>query len=516
MNNKKLKRLNTLLLTLAMLLSVTACSESSDGASGDSGAEQENGVDEIVSEEAAEVPEEETKLLPELPENVNYGGEEIRLMQHPFQAGDWADWLSRDLYAESFNGEPLNDAVFARNTYVEDTLDVKLKVLDVADMPGAIKAQATAGTGDYHISTARIQSLPATVTGGYLQNLYSIGTMDLTKPWYDEKCIEDATFYDLLFYVTGSMIILDDDSTGAMLYNKQLVTDYSLESPYELVKEGKWTLDKMAEMAEAVANDSNGNGEVDIEGDRFGILWQRDAIVSFMHGAGGRIVSKDEAGDPVLTIGEENTINFFDKLDTFMFKANMVQNMHNYSSIYPDIYAGEADIFRANNALFMWLRMRVAENLRDMEADFGIIPVPKMNEAQEEYYSTVTKYTAATVCIPNDGSLDRDMIGVVVELMSAEGHYGLREAYYEINLGKKIARDELSTEMLDIIMENRVYDAGEIYAIGPISDNLYSLSTGTSGIGIATVIAKNQKATEKMLERQFMTPLKELAEQYKG
>lgn len=515
MKNNKQKRLCSILLILAMLLPMTACSESSGETSGDTAAEQEN-ANEVTADEAVEtVEEEEAKLLPELPENADYGGEEIRLMQHPFQAGDWADWLSRDLYAESFNGEPLNDAVFARNTYVEDTLNVKLKVLDVADMPGAIKAQATAGTGDYHISTARIQSLPATVTGGYLQNLYSIDTIDLEKPWYDEKCIEDATFYDLLFYVTGSMIILDDDSTGAMLYNKQLITDYSLESPYELVKEGKWTLDKLAEMAEAVANDSNGNGEVDIEGDRFGLLWQRDAIVSYMHGGGGRIVSKDEAGEPVLTIGEENTINLFDKLDTFMFKANVVQNMHNYSSIYPDIYVGEADIFRANNALFMWLRMRVAENLRDMEADFGIIPVPKLNEAQAEYYSTVTKYTSATVCIPNDASLDRDMVGVVIELMSAEGHYGLREAYYEINLGKKIARDELSTEMLDIIMENRVYDAGEIYAIGPISDSLYSLSTGTAGIGIATLIAKNQKATEKMLDRQFITPMKELAEQYK-
>ena len=34
----------------------------------------------------------------------------------------------------------------------------------------------------------------------------------------------------------------------------------------------------------------------------------------------------------------------------------------------------------------MWLRMRVAQNLRDMEADFGIIPVPKYDEAQQQYY----------------------------------------------------------------------------------------------------------------------------------
>ena len=185
--------------------------------------------------------------------------------------------------------------------------------------------------------------------------------------------------------------------------------------------------------------------------------------------------------------------------------------MHNYSSKYPDIYVGEANIFRANNTLFMWLRMRVAQNLRDMEADFGIIPVPKYDEAQEQYFSTVTKYTAATVCIPNTSAIDWDMTGAVVELMNAEGHYGLHEAYYENNLGSKISRDVQSTEMLDLIFSNRIYDAGEIYELGSISSNLYSRSA-ESGINLATLLAQYSKMMAKSLEKSFMTPLKALAE----
>ncbi len=45
------------------------------------------------------------------------------------------------------------------------------------------------------------------------------------------------------------------------------IEDFHLEMPYDLVNEGAWTLDKMAEMANIVAADLNGNGEVDIEGD---------------------------------------------------------------------------------------------------------------------------------------------------------------------------------------------------------------------------------------------------------
>ena len=133
------------------------------------------------------------------------------------------------------------------------------------DMAKSIQQQASAGTGDYHISTARINSLTATVTGGYLRNLYDVPYMDLTQPWYDANCIEDASLYDMLFYVTGSMIILDDDSTGAIVFNKQLINDFNLESPYKFVQKGTWTLDKFAEYAQTVASDLNGNGKVDLE-----------------------------------------------------------------------------------------------------------------------------------------------------------------------------------------------------------------------------------------------------------
>lgn len=503
-----------ILLTALMLLNTVSCSDSSN--EGEGGETSSTGVQGEVGAESEAVSTEEEKILPNLPADLDFAGAEVRIMQHPFQSGDWADWLSRDLYAESFTGEPINDAVFERNAYVSDKLNVALNVIEVSDMPGAIKKQSTAGTDDYHISTARIQSLTSTATGGYLLNLYNVNHMDLDMPWYDKNCIADASYYGLLYYVTGSMIILDDDSTGAICFNKQLITDFGLGNLYTAVLEGKWTLDMLAEYADAVDMDLNGNGEVDIDEDRFGILWQRDAIISFLHAGGCRIVEKGDDGEPYFSLNTERTVNLMDKIDSFMFDPRVVQNMHNYSNIYPDIYEGEANIFKDNKALFMWVRMRVAENLRDMEADFGIIPVPKFDEAQSDYYSTVNKYTAATVCIPNSGGIDVDLAGAVIEAMSAEGHYGLREAYYENNLGKKIARDPESTEMLDIIMGNRVYDTGEIYNIGSISDKLYSLSSGKTGIGIATVIKQNEKVVSKSLEKSFVNAMKDLAEQEKA
>ncbi len=510
----KHRRLISAFLLAALLSgSFAACSEQGDNADaadgGDSAQLQTGGdggsVDPAVQEEETE------RLTAELPEDLDYGGASVVLMQHPYQAGDWSDWNSRDLYAEGYTGEPVNDAVYSRNLAVEERLNVHLDVQEVGDMPGAIQRQVKAGTGDYHISTARIQTLPSTVLEGYLVDLHNMPHMDLTKPWYDQKCIGEASFYGLLYYVTGDMVILDDDSTGAMVFNKQLIGDYSLDMPYDLVAEGTWTLDRMGLMAGVVADDLNGNGEVDLLEDRFGILWQRDAVVSFMHGSEVRLVDKNAEGEPEFVIGSERAVNVFDKLDALLFDPHVVQNIHNYEGKFSDIYETESNVFRANNALFMWIRMRVAENLRDMETDFGIIPVPKFDEEQKTYYSTINKYTAASVCIPNSGGFDLDAAGAVAELMSAEGHYGLREAYYDINLGTKVSRDPESTAMLDLIIENRVYDAGEIYSIGGIADKLYAATQGSS-IELTTLLAKNEKMMKTSLEKNFVKKFKALAE----
>ena len=69
------------------------------------------------------------------------------------------------------------------------------------------------------------------------------------------------------------------------------------------------------------------------------------------------------------------------------------------------------------------------------------------------------------------------MTGAVVELMSAEGHYGLHEAYYENNLGSKISRDVQSTEMLDLIFSSRSFDLGGMFSWGNIREEYMKLDT---------------------------------------
>ena len=155
-------RVLSLLILLTFLIpSFSGCSESAGNADETAPVQSSD-----TPAPAVEVEEEEKKLLPDLPDDLDYAGADVVIMQHPFSAGDWADWLSRDIWSDGLTGEPINDAVFDRNAYVEEKLNVVIKAEDVANMPDMIQKQVTSGSGDYNISTARIQSLPNTVTRG--------------------------------------------------------------------------------------------------------------------------------------------------------------------------------------------------------------------------------------------------------------------------------------------------------------------------------------------------------------
>lgn len=118
---------------------------------------------------------------------------------------------------------------------------------------------------------------------------------------------------DKLFITTGDITILDNECTMVMFFNKYMIKQYSLESPYDLVKANKWTLDKVDEMASVVTNDTDGNGVLD-HSDTWGLSIAGNAPISFYFGAGERIVDTDETGNLALQIGSASYGQSYDAL----------------------------------------------------------------------------------------------------------------------------------------------------------------------------------------------------------
>ena len=86
--------------------------------------------------------------------------------------------------------------------------------------------------------------------------------------------------------------------------------------------------------------------------------------------------------------------------------------------------------------------------MRDLELDYAIIPMPKWDEAQQGYYTSVGgSHDIQGVLITVQ---DTDFVGLIVEALNAESWKSVTLPYCEAPLKYKGARDEDSLEMIDI------------------------------------------------------------------
>ena len=126
--------------------------------------------------------------------------------------------------------------------------------------------------------------------------LRSVPYLALEKPWWDGRVTKDMAIADKVFFSTGDISILDNECTMVMFFNKELVTDYTLDDPYTLVREKKWTIDKVGEMAAAVTHDVDGDGKM-TDADAWGMTAAFNAPISLYFASGERIVDKDADGN---------------------------------------------------------------------------------------------------------------------------------------------------------------------------------------------------------------------------
>ena len=103
-------------------------------------------------------------------------------------------------------------------------------------------------------------------------------------------------------------------------------------------------------------------------------------------------------------------------------------------------------MFMNDQVLFLVHGVGSAQMFRDMKSDFGVIPTPKLDESQEDYF--ITPDITKLLVIPVTAS-DLDRTAVIVEALAYEGYSYLRPLYYETMLQSKYLRDEESIEMLD-------------------------------------------------------------------
>ncbi len=446
--------------------------------------------------DTAATTEGETRLYPDLPE-MDFDGYTFKVL-HWYVTG-WDNRMNKDIYAEAENGDPINDAVYKRNLYMTEKYNVTFSLENKPNNEVISITQKFINSGDdaYDVVYARMFDVTSLLTGGYFLNLKNLEYVDFTKPWWDHNSVESLSVLGKLYLAASDINIIDKDATAALAFNKQYATDNQFPDLYALVNDGAWTMDKMMSLYKGKSRDLNGDGQIDVENDIYAFLGKHDVTGSFFLGGGGTFVSKDENDVPYLSFSSERNYNVAEKIFEIIYDSDNYYNQHTMQKTIDD--NAFEQYFVNGHGIFFWMRLDNVTSMRASETEFGILPIPKYDEAQKRYYSMVSIHTAGLITVPKTAT-DPSRTGFILEALSAESKYTLIPAYIEVALKGKYVRDNESEGMLDLIFDTRTYDLGDVFAFGNLAGDWAGIAA-SGNKDVASFYAKHEKLAQKAMDK---------------
>lgn len=243
-----------------------------------------------------------------------------------------------------------------------------------------------------------------------------------------------------------------------MVFNKDIWSNYGDPTVelYDYVKNGTWTVDTYLKTAKSVSSDLNGDSVMD-KNDLYGLNMGRGFkgyIASFLVGSGMNFTEKS-GNDNIFTLhqnerGIDLLTRLIDALGENGYYYNEDPGVHSFAP---------SDFFKNGHALFTQGVPNDIYKLRDMNDDIGILPMPKYNEEQENYYAAAWG-GALWLLAKTFDTADAEKLGTILEAMSFAGWRDVVPVYKEIALKTKTTRDNESAEMLDIIFDSIYFDYG--------------------------------------------------------
>ena len=490
-------------ISLLLLISLISCGagDAADTNSADTQANDDTAAksDEIIEDDISnmKVRENAKDNLP----GKSFDGKDFTILQRT----EWGYEFS----ADSENGDTVNDAVYKRNLAVEDRFNVKLNIVEADGVWGKqdtfinmVVNSVAAGDGAFDLIAGYAAYMPRLSAQGLVMNLHELPYLDFEQAWWSTDLMNNLTINGKMFFTTGDISLSLWEDILAIYFNKQLIADYNVENPYDLVRSGKWTIDKLAEICKGIYVDVNGDGQLSEDSDIFGYATDTTNFTDAFYGAfDSPVIKKDDNGIPYHAQNTEKMASITEKIYNFMWNNPGVYANPISSAEPENLYR---HIFEGNRAMFIPELLGNAQTLRGMDTDFGIIPYPKWDEAQENYLTTSVAYFSL-FCVPVTET-DLEMAGIITEALCFESYKTVIPAFYDVALKSKYSRDDDSAEMLDTIRNGLTFDFGKIY----VTELAYSMNILRNLMtekrsDSASEFAKNEKAYDAALEKVLQT-----------
>ncbi len=471
-----LKKLLCLLLAGLMLASTVACGT------------PEPDAGEVGSQTVAAVTEGEgtEELKPDLPK-MDYKGDAFTILakkdSFPY------------LLASKTNGEVVNDAVAEANLSVSQQFNIKFDTITIdSDMDsGIIQAYIMAGDDEYDVAYLHDCTTATMTLNGWFLNANDLPYLDSSAPWWPRFIVESLTLNGKMYHFANYSSYQSMSATQACFFNQKILTEYQSEDPYELVRAGDWTLDKLMALSTAIYSDVNGDGQQNTE-DLFGFAYTHYPY-GWLESFGIELYHKEGPDSSVLTLetGDERCYELIETLHTWFYSG--------YDGVWVNFGGDAAEsrgIFSVDRAAFTFASVGLlAPQAVEADIDYGIVPMPKLNKNQKDYYASAN---SSLMTIPTTVR-DTERVGIILEAMAYAGYKHILPAYCEKTLKTRFATDPDCAEMLNLILESQVISFAYLFANAVPQGMQYRFIADTVERNkVSSFFKSKQRKEQKMLD----------------
>lgn len=455
------KKIFALILAALMLLPmIAACAETSGGEtvtiSPDAATVAPAGTEDTT-------PAETELQSAVLPDNLNYAGETVIFLSRN------SNFVNDEVAVEDTNGSMVNDAIYKRNEKVQAQLGVEFENIQIAGtdnyaISNELRNAANNGETYFDIIANSTYSTIMYTGENILLDLTDCEYLDLDAIYWSQGFNKSASVGNSQYLATGAIALSLFRYMFVTFYNKDLLDAAQYENLYTVVDEGRWTLDYLIRLSRDLYKDADGSGTVN-EGDTVGFATSTVLYVDpYWSSCDVQIISKNEDNHFVYDLDIEKLSAVVDKLIDLYHNANSwVDN----SSGDDGKQNALAALFTNGTAATTTMRLCSVETQQfiSMESEYGVIPVPKFDEAQDKYYTYLhDQFTSFGITSVHANDEEKvQMLGAVLEAMALESYKEVVPAYYDTALKGRYLQDSESWRMLDMIYENVKVDAGVLY-----------------------------------------------------
>lgn len=387
-----------------------------------------------------------------------------------------------DFAPDESAADAVSVALRKRNAAVTARYNVKLSVdkftyWNYGDYIGVVDS----GDTKYSLVSVPMSDAFQAATEGKCILADRLPNLQTDKPWYAHAVNEQFNIYgrQLLAYSAESLNLFE--TAACLLYSKTRIADVDgLVDPYDLVKDGTWTFDRMLEQARTAVKkltDDVWINDLDMLGIVTGNTFYNN-YAAMWTGAGYHTINFNSDGDPTIDSAwgkPNNFIYFLSKIHDAVKEQGTVFDVRKSTLVndYDDDVIGGSmiikGIFGSNHALYCILQVKDVKGYTGGEGGYGIVPMPKRDENQEQYRSLT--YDSYIKIVPYSVT-DVDNVSLVMEALAYESYKLIYEPYYGLMTHWRDEADaRKTTEMLNLIRETMDTDL-ILTACGAVADGI--------------------------------------------